>query len=104
MVGEAQIDALEGVTPPPMGDVQLKDVRRMTGYPHFTLNGGMDAAHQELTEDAQPALHTYVRDLFQSLDDKRHFIFASSCNTSPLTPWENLLYFRDYAREYGRIS
>jgi uroporphyrinogen-III decarboxylase len=104
MVGEAQIDALEGVTPPPMGDVQLRDVRRLTGYPRFTLNGGMDAAHQELTDGAQAALRAYVRELFQSLDDQRHFIFASSCNTSPLTPWENLLYFRDFAREYGRIN
>jgi uroporphyrinogen-III decarboxylase len=104
LVGEAQIDALEGVTPPPMGDVQLKDVRRLTGYPGFTLNGGMDAAHQELTEDAGPALRAYVRDLFGSLGDHQHFVFASSCNTSPLTPWENLLHFRDAAREYGRAS
>jgi uroporphyrinogen-III decarboxylase len=104
LVGEAQVDALEGVTPPPMGDVQLKDVRRLTGYEHFTLNGGMDAPHQELTENAAAELRAYVRDLFGSLDDHRHFIFASSCNTSPLTPWENLLTFRDAARDYGRAG
>ena len=33
-----------------------------------------------------------------------HFVFASSCNTSPLTPWRNLLAFRDAAREYGRMD
>jgi len=103
LVGQARVDALEGVTPPPMGDVQLADVRRMPGYEGFTLNGGMDAAHQELTEAAEAALDGYVRDLFASLPDKRHFIFASSCNTSPLTPWANLLAFRDAAREYGRL-
>jgi uroporphyrinogen-III decarboxylase len=101
LVGEARVDALEGVTPPPMGDVQLKDVRRMVGYDGFTLNGGMDPPHQELVGQAA-SLREYVRDLMHSLDDKRHFVFASSCNTSPLTPWENLLAFRDGAREYGR--
>jgi len=104
LVGEAQIDVLEGVTPPPMGDIQLGQVRALTGYDGFTLNGGMDPPHQELDENAGPVLRGYVRDLFNSLEDKRHFIFASSCNTSPLTPWENLLHFRDAAREYGRVS
>ncbi len=82
----------------------LADVRGLTGYEGFTLNGGMDAPHQELTEDAEASLHTYVRELFASLPDRRHFIFASSCNTSPLTPWRNLLAFRDAAREYGRLE
>jgi uroporphyrinogen-III decarboxylase len=37
------------------------------------------------------------------MGDKSHFVFASSCTTSPLTPWENLVYLRDAAREYGRM-
>ena len=85
--------------PPPIGDA-----RRLTGYEAFTLNGGMDAAHQQLAEDTKAALHHCVRDLFASLPDKRHFIFSSSCNTSRLTPWCNLLSFRDAARAYGRVD
>jgi hypothetical protein len=104
LVGESKVDCLEGVTPPPMGDVQLGDVRRLTGYPHFTVDGGMDAPHQELDENAEARLHAYTRDLFEAMGEKRHFIFASSCNTSPLTPWENLLHFRNAAREYGRLG
>ena len=50
----------------------------------------------------EQVIHTYTRDLFGSMGDKRHFIFASSCMTPPPTPWENLLHFRDAAREYGR--
>jgi uroporphyrinogen-III decarboxylase len=99
LVGEARIDALEGVTPPPMGDV-----RQMTGYDGFMLHGGMDGPHQQLTENAESLLHAYVRDLFASLPDRRHFIFASSFNTSPRSPWRNLLAFRDAAREYGRMD
>ncbi len=104
LVGESHIDCLEGVTPPPMGDVELSEVRTLTDYENFTVNGGMDAIHQEITENAEEYLHNYTRSLFESLGDKRHFIFASSCNTSPLTPWENIKYFRDAAREYGAIA
>jgi len=100
-VGEAKIDCLEGVTPPPLGDVQLGEVRELVGYERFTVNGGMDAFYQEITEDAEARIHGYTRALFASMAGKRHFIYASSCNTSPLTPWQNLIYFRDAARKYG---
>ena len=75
----------------------------MTSYENFTVNGGMAGPHQEITESAEKRLHNYTRTLFESMGDKRHFIFASSCNTSPLTPWENIKYFRDAAREYGAL-
>jgi uroporphyrinogen-III decarboxylase len=50
-------------------------------------------------ENAERRLHEYVRGLFASMGEKRHFIFASSCTTPLPTPWENLAYFRDAARE-----
>jgi uroporphyrinogen-III decarboxylase len=99
LVGEARVDCLEGLTPPPMGNVPLAEARRMTGYDNFTVNGGMDAPHLEIVENAESQLHEYVRGLFASMADMRHFIFASSCTTPLLTPWENLAYFRDAARE-----
>lgn len=104
LVGQARIDALEGVTPPPMGDVHLHEVRELTGYDNFTVNGGLSAPQQELTQEAETRIHDYTRALFESMGDKRHFIFASSCNTSPLTPWENLLHFRNAGLEYGRLE
>ncbi len=104
LVGRSKIDALEGVTPPPMGDVRLPDVRGLVGYDNFTVNGGMDAPRQEIEEEAETRLHDYTRQLFEAMGDKHHFIYASSCNTSPLTPWENLVHFRNAAREYGRLD
>jgi uroporphyrinogen-III decarboxylase len=101
LVGESHVDCLEGITPPPMGNVPLSEARRMTGYDHFTVNGGMDAPHLEIMENAESRLHEYVRELFASMGDKRHFIFASSCTTPLPTPWENLIWCRDAAREYG---
>jgi hypothetical protein len=65
----------------------------------------MAAPQQELRRpDASLAIDRYVRDLFASMGDKRRFLFGSSCNTSPLTPYENLLAFRDTGRKYGRVE
>jgi uroporphyrinogen-III decarboxylase len=102
--GSQTNQSLEGITPPPLGDVHLGDVRELVEHESFTVNGGMDTSHQEITQDAETRLHEYTRTLFESMGDKRHFIYASSCNTSPLTPWENLVYFRDAAREYGQLK
>jgi hypothetical protein len=103
LVGQSRVDCLEGVTPPPMGDVELREVRGMTGYDRFTVNGGMETSRLEVSSGAEPLLHDYTRGLFESMGDRRHFIYASSCTTSVLTPWENLRYLRDAARQYGQI-
>lgn len=104
LVGASGVDCLEGITPPPLGDVRLGEARGLSGKADFVVNGGMDSPHQELRQDAEAALHAYTRDLFAEMGDKQRFIYASSCMTSPLTPWENLVYFRDAAREYGRLA
>ena len=104
LVGASGVDCLEGITPPPLGDVQLADARRLTGKADFTVNGGMDSTRLEIYEDAEKSLHDYTRWLFESMGDKHHFIYASSCMTSPLTPWQNLVALRDAAREYGRLD
>jgi hypothetical protein len=104
LVGATRVDCLEGVTPAPTGDVQLGQARSMAGYENFTVNGGMDVIQQETAgHDAESRVHEYTRGLFEAMGDKRHFVFASSCSTSLMTPWQNLLYFRDAARKYGEI-
>jgi hypothetical protein len=46
----------------------------------------------------------FVRDLLGSLGDRRRLVLASGCNTSPNTPLENLIAFRDAAWKYGRFT
>jgi hypothetical protein len=104
LVGASRVDCLEGVTPPPLGNVDLSAARALAGYGRFTVNGGMDSSRLEAARDAERFLHEATRSLFESMGDKRHFIYASSCTTSVLTPWENLKYARDAAREYGRVA
>ena len=102
-VGQVRIDMLEGISQPPLGDVRLGEVRAQVGYERFTVNGGMSLHQQEIEDDAEAKIHAFTRELFASMADGRHFIYGSSCNTSPLTPWENILYLRDAAHAYGRL-
>jgi hypothetical protein len=100
---QAGLDCLEGQPPPPLGDWPLAEARALDK--RLILCGGMAAPEQELTgPGATQELHAYVRELFASLGDRRRFLFGSSCQTSPRTPYENLLAFRDAAWEYGQLT
>ena len=99
---EAGVDCLEGQAPPPVGDWYLHEARSVSD--RFIVCGGMAAPQQELRgANASAEIDAYVRDTFASLGDKRRFLFGSSCNTSPLTPYENLIAFRDAAWRYGKL-
>jgi hypothetical protein len=99
---QADLDCVEGQAPPPLGDWPLPEARALSE--RLVVCGGMAAPQQELnTPDAAERLDVYVRDLFAAMGDKRRFLFASSCNTSPRTPYQNLLSFRDAAWKYGLL-
>src|SRR5208337_465979 len=40
LVGAAGVDCLEGITPPPLGDVELNEARMLAGSRNFVVNGG----------------------------------------------------------------
>ncbi len=99
---EAGVDCLEGQAPPPLGDWTLAAARATSD--RFVVCGGMAAPQQELRgPNASAELDAYVRETFASMGDCRRFLFGSSCNTSPLTPYENLVAFRDAAWRYGQL-
>ncbi len=102
-IRDSGIDMMEGLTPPDLGDFPLEKAREELGET-FIVEGGMYARHQELKTGAQEAIDSYTRTLFDSMGDKRRFIYSSSCNTSPLTPLDNIYYFRDSCWEHGRMD
>lgn len=104
LAGRSGLDCLEGLTPPPTGDTELADARGLSGNPEFIVNGGMDSVHLECRNEAEAQIHRYTRALFRAMDNKRRFLFASSCSTPVLTPWQNLVHFRNAAREYGAVT
>jgi uroporphyrinogen-III decarboxylase len=89
---------MEGITHPSIGDFPLKEAKKI--HPKFIVNGGMSAAEQEITENSKELLKNYVKSLMEEMKPDR-FIFASSCQTSPKMPYENLLYFKEYCLKYG---
>jgi len=101
-IARSGLDCVEGQAPPPLGDWHLHEARSLSDS--LIVCGGMAAAQQELAgPDAAAQIDAYTRQLFQSMGDKRRFLFGSSCNTSPRTPYENLLAFRDAAWAYGEL-
>jgi len=96
------IDMLEGLTPPGPGDFPLERAREELGDT-FIVEGGMYSAHQEMKSGAREAIDEYTKTLFAGMGDRRRFIYASSCNTSPYTALDTLYYFRDSCWKYGRV-
>jgi hypothetical protein len=102
LILESEIDCVEGQAHAPIGDWSLPEARALSD--RLILCGGMTAREQEWTGgDGRRRIFTHVRQLFASVGDRRRFLFASACNTSPATPYENLLAFRDAAREHGEV-
>lgn len=89
-----------GQAAPPLGDWSLHEARALTD--RMIVCGGMAAPEQELR--SADAVDRINRDPFASMGDKRRFLFGSSCNTSPRTPYGNLLAFRDAAWKYGGLT
>lgn len=104
LIAESGVDAMEGQAPPPLGDWEFADALALDDG--FLANGGMFVPYQELTgPDAARRIDTYVRELFESLGQRKsRMFFATSCNWSPLGPYENLVAFRDAVRKYGQLS
>lgn len=94
------VDGLEGVAFPPLGDVQLDEVMRLTSD-RFLVTGGISAMETEGFKNADE-VRRYVENLFARLRPYSHrFMFAPSCNTSILTPWNTIRWFRDAWKEFG---
>ena len=100
---EAGLDCVEGQAHPPIGDWRLDEARALSE--HLIVCGGMTAREQEWTgPGAAERIEHHVGKLFASLGARRRFLFGSGCNTSPGTPFENLMTFRDAAWKHGRLS
>jgi len=99
---EAGLDCVEGQAHPPIGDWRLDEARALSD--RLILCGGMTANEQQWSgPGTAERIDRFVQDLFSSLGDRRRFLFASGCNTSPQTPYENLIAFRDAARRHGQF-
>ena len=94
------VDGLEGVAFPPLGDVQLDEVMRLTSD-RFLITGGISALETERFK-TRDEVRRYTEELFRRMAPYRHrFMLSASCNTSIRTRWPVLQWFRDAWREFG---
>ena len=99
LISSYNVDGLEGVASPPLGDVMPDEALRLT-HENFIITGGISAME---TRDlkTRETIFKYTEDLFRKmLPYKSRFIFSSSCNTSIDTSWETIKHFRDAWLQY----
>jgi uroporphyrinogen-III decarboxylase len=99
----SRLDGLEGVAHPPLGDTTLPEA--LGAFDDgFTIAGGMTCYEEEVKKNPGEFIDAYVKKTFDSLRERqfRGFIFGSACCVMPVTPWDNIRYFFDACRKYGR--
>jgi hypothetical protein len=101
LVDSLGVDGLEGVAFPPLGDVRMDEVMRLTSD-RFLITGGISAMETEGFQSADE-VRRYVEELFGRLRPYTHrFMLAASCNTSIRTPWKVIQWFRDAWQEFNQ--
>jgi hypothetical protein len=94
---KAGLDGLEGITPPPLGNVELYEAIELTGG-DFICNGGITPLLQQSVK-TKDDVYEYTRSIFEKLKDTRQFVYSMSCNTSINTSYDVICWFRDATRE-----
>jgi len=93
------IDGLEGIAFPPLGDTELWEAREAGDK--FIVEGGLSAVELE-GEVTRADAERYIEHLFDKMRPFERFILSMSCNTSILTKWDTLRYYRDAWLKYGQ--
>lgn len=103
LISSLGVDGLEGAAFPPLGDVELDEMMRITGD-RFLITGGISAMETRNLTTGQE-IFKYVKDLFERMKPYAdRFILSASCNTPIDTKWDTIKYFRDAWMEYGNID
>jgi len=103
LISSCQVDGLEGVAFPPLGDVELDEAMRKTG-PDFIITGGISAMETRNLK-TEKEVFNYVEKLFRKMAPyKNRFIFSSSCNTAIDTSWDTIRHFRDAWMHYRQTD
>ena len=103
LCADSGVDGMEGMAPPPLGDLDFSKGRALLG-PKFVIQGGMTLVEEEMNgTDTRERIFARVKEILSSIPDKRAFIFGSGCSPGPRAKYENLLALRDACWRYGRF-
>jgi uroporphyrinogen decarboxylase len=102
MIKEAGVDVFETLTPPPVGDVDLAEVKRRIGD-SVCLKGYGDLLYVIKMGTPQD-VDGMVREAMQIAAPGGGFIMGTSDSIREDTPRENIRAYFDAVREYGRVG
>jgi hypothetical protein len=104
LLQDAGVDGLEGMAPPPVGDIGFGEARKQLGD-RFVLQGGMTHLEEKYS-GPETSKHIFrgVAELFSELPHRRAFIYGSGCCLDPGASYENILALRDACRLYGVVE
>ncbi len=102
MMVEAQMDVFETCCPPPIGDFDLAEARKIVGD-RLTLMGFVDLVYvlqRGTVEDVRRAVEQACR----VGGAEGNFILGTSDQMREGTPIENIEAYFKYGREYGKMN
>lgn len=85
IIKETKIDALESVTPPPTGDIEIWDIAEILGG-RIALIGGIEPTH--FADLRGEEFKSYIRTILQKMQ-RTGFLLANSDSCPPEVPLEN---------------
>ncbi len=99
--GEAGIDGVESLTPPPYADTQLWEAREAWNG-RITIDGGL-SPHLLVGEKSDAEIERSMRELFSRMGDGRNFVLSVSDDTPVDARIERLELVGALVRELGRL-
>ena len=102
LIAALGVDGLEGVTSPPLGDVELDEAMRQTGE-RFLITGGISAVQFEQLKTREDVF-AYIQALLERMRPFAHrYMLAASCNTPITATWDRICDFRDAWLQYREL-
>ena len=99
-LADAGVDVVDTLTPPPLGDVDLRSAKSRVGD-RVCLKGNVEVVTVIL--QGHPAeIRRVVQEAIEIGAPGGGFIMASSDSLRPETPWENVKAYFDAAKEFAR--
>jgi uroporphyrinogen-III decarboxylase len=102
LIASLGVDGLEGVSPAPLGDVEMDEAMRLTND-RFLVSGGITPVEYQALKTRDDAF-AYVEELFGRMRPyANRFIFSASCNIPYTASWDMIVNLRDAWKNYRRL-
>ncbi len=99
-MAETDIDGMECMDPPPLGNVSLKEAKKRVGSRIF-LKGNIDSVNVLLQGEDETIDKTIRKTIAEGMPDGG-YILSTACSVSPLVPPERVCRLWELADQFGQ--